>query len=145
MTTTPHRSRPATTDPWTWIFFLSGLGNLANGLWMLADPAGWYTTLPAAVPDFGPLNEHFVRDIGSTFTMLGIGLLWATFHTPVRIPVLVLVTLFSGLHALVHVYDTGRGLVGPEHWGIDFPAVYLPTMVLLILTAALIRRAEDRP
>ena len=46
----------------------------ATALWMLADPAGWYAGLPAAVPDFGPLNEHFVRDIGATFTMLGIAL-----------------------------------------------------------------------
>ena len=142
--TTSNSSRPATTDPWTWIFLLSALGNLANGLWMLADPVGWYTTLPAAVPDFGPLNEHFVRDIGATFTMLGLGLLWATFRTPVRLPVLVLVTLFNGLHALVHVYDTSRGLVGPQHWVIDFPAVYLPTIVLVTLTALLAQRAGGR-
>ena len=71
---TNHRSAgPPASDPWTWIFLVSGLGNLANGLWMLADPAHWYATLPAAVPDFGPLNEHFVRDIGSAFTMLGVG------------------------------------------------------------------------
>lgn len=129
-------------DPWTWVFFLSGLGNLANGAWMLADPAHWYATLPAGVPDFGPLNEHFVRDIGATFTMLGLGLVWATFRNEARVPVLVLVTLFNALHALVHVWDTGRGLVGPEHWGIDFPAVYLPTVVLVVLTAMLVRRTE---
>ena len=136
-------SRAAANDPWTWIFLMGALGNLANGLWMLADPAGWYTTLPAAVPDFGPLNEHFVRDIGSTFLMLGLGLLWAAFRPAVRVAVLTLVTVFNGLHALVHVYDTGRGLVGPEHWGIDFPAVYLPTVVLLVLTAALVRRSAE--
>jgi hypothetical protein len=139
-TRTPTTS--TTSDPWTWIFLLSALGNLANGLWMLADPAGWYTTLPAGVPDFGPLNEHFVRDIGATFTMLGLGLLWATVRAAIRLPVLVLVTLFYTLHALVHVYDTGRGLVGPEHWGIDFPAVYVPTVVLVVLTAMLARRPE---
>ena len=110
---TPDTRRPAMTDPWTWIFLLGAFGHLANGFWMLADPVGWYTTLPAAVPDFGPLNEHFVRDLGSTFTMLGLGLLWGTFRRAVRVPVLALVTLFSALHALVHVYDTARGLVGP--------------------------------
>ena len=141
---TPDTRRPAMTDPWTWIFLLGAFGHLANGFWMLADPVGWYTTLPAAVPDFGPLNEHFVRDLGSTFTMLGLGLLWGAFRTGVRVPVMVLVTVFNGLHALVHVYDTGRGLVGPEHWSIDFPAIYLPTLVLLILTALLVRRAAGR-
>lgn len=142
--TTSRSTRPAAGDPWTWIFLLSGLGNLANGIWMLADPVHWHMTLPAAVPDFGPLNEHFVRDIGATFTMLGLGLVWATFQTAVRVPVLVLVTLFYGLHALVHVYDTGRGLVGPEHWSIDFPAVYVPTLVLVVLTTMLVRRQERR-
>lgn len=132
------------TDPWTWIFLVSGLGNLANGLWMLADPAHWYATLPAAVPDFGPLNEHFVRDIGSTFAMLGIALLWGAARPGVRVPVLVLVTLFNALHAVVHAWDTSRGLVGPEHWAIDFPAVYLPTIVLVALTIALARATEAR-
>lgn len=131
-------------DPWTWIFFVSALGNLANAVWMLADPVGWYHELPAAVPDFGPLNEHFVRDIGSTFAMLGLGLLWGAFRPAVRVPVLAMVTIFSGLHALVHVFDTARGLVGSEHWGIDFPAVYLPTILLLVLTVVLIRRQEAR-
>ena len=142
MTRPSHSSSLA--DPWTWIFLVSGLGNLANGLWMLGDPAHWYATLPAAVPDFGPLNEHFVRDIGSTFAMLGIALLWGAAREPVRLPVLVLVTLFNALHAVVHVWDTGRGLVGPEHWRIDFPAVYLPTLLLVGLTVALARRPEAR-
>lgn len=130
------------SDFWTWVFLVSGLGNLANGVWMLAAPAHWYATLPASVPDFGPLNEHFVRDIGSAFTMLGVVLVWGAFRASVRVPVLVCVTLFNGLHALVHVFDTERGLVGPEHWGIDFPAVYLPTVVLIGLTIALVRRTE---
>jgi hypothetical protein len=140
---TTERHRPP-SDPWMWTFLLGALGNLGNGVWMLADPVGWYTTLPAAVPDFGPLNEHFVRDIGATFTMLGLGLLWGTFRRTVRLPVLALVALFSSLHALVHVYDTMRGLVGPEHWRIDFPSIYAPTLVLVVLTVLLARRAQER-
>jgi hypothetical protein len=139
-TTAPAR----TSDFWTWVFLVSGLGNLANGAWMLTAPAHWYATLPASVPDFGPLNEHFVRDIGSAFTMLGIALVWGAFRASVRVPVLVCVTLFNALHAFVHVFDTERGLVGPEHWAIDFPAVYLPTAVLIVLTIALVRRTEGR-
>lgn len=136
--------RTPATDPWLWIFLLSGLGNLANGLWMLAAPAHWYATLPAGVPDFGPLNEHFVRDIGSVFTMFGVALLWGAWSAGVRAAVLALVTLFYALHALVHIWDTGRGFVGPEHWGIDFPTVYLPAIVLAFLTARLLRRESAR-
>src|SRR5213593_2154411 len=79
---TPSRYGPA----WSWstggglgyrrsmglLFWVLGLLNVANGLWMLATPARWYHDLPAGVPDTGPLNLHFVRDIGSAFTTIGV-------------------------------------------------------------------------
>jgi len=126
-------------DVWMYVFAISAVGNLANGAWMLADPAGWYAGVPAAVPDFGPLNEHFVRDLGAVFTVLGIALGWAAFVPTLRVPMLAIVTLFYGLHALVHVYDTLRGLVGPAHWAIDFPGVYLPALLLVAMTVAAAR------
>ena len=131
----------ARRDLWWYVFVIAAVGNLANGAWMLADPAGWYAGVPAAVPDFGPLNEHFVRDLGSVFTVLGIALAWGAVAPAVRFPMLAIVTLFYVLHALVHVLDTVRGLVGPAHWAIDFPAVYLPAVLLAVLTAAVRRSA----
>jgi hypothetical protein len=47
-----------------------GLVLAANGLAMLYDPAGWYGVVPG-VPDTGPLNAHFVRDIGCTYVVAG--------------------------------------------------------------------------
>ena len=52
-------------------FWLFGAMNVANGLWMLLAPASWYHGLPAEVPDTGPLNPHFVRDIGAAFATIG--------------------------------------------------------------------------
>jgi hypothetical protein len=130
-------------DLWLYVFAIAAIGNLANGAWMLADPAGWYAGIPAAVPDFGPLNEHFVRDLGSVFTVLGIALAWGAVVPAVRFPMLAIVTLFYVLHALVHVLDTVRGLVGPAHWAIDFPAVYFPAVLLAVLTAAVARSAPN--
>lgn len=121
-------------DAWTIVLGLFALSNLANGVWMLASPAHWYHTLPAAVPDFGPLNEHFVRDIGCAFTLLGVGLAIAAVLPAWRVPALAAVTGFYLLHALVHVLDTARGLVGREHWMIDLPSVYAPALILLALT-----------
>ncbi len=119
---------------------LAGLGNLANGAWMLADPAHWYLNLPAAVPDFGPLNEHFVRDIGCAFALIG-GLLLVAIPWPSwRLPACVVGAAFYGLHALVHVLDTARGLVGPEHWAIDLPAVYVPAALFALLAYFAARR-----
>ncbi len=113
------------------ILGIFGLGNLLNGAWMLADPPHWYETLPAGVPDFGPLNEHFVRDIGSIFFLMGGALIYAAARPRARLPVVVGVAGFHVLHAVVHVFDTVRGAVGPEHWAIDFPGVYLPALLLV--------------
>ncbi len=137
MTTTNSR------DAWTWVLAIAALGNLANAAWMLADPAGWYRGLPAAVPDFGPLNEHFVRDIGAAFLMQGVALLWAAFAPAWRVPLVAPVTLFYVLHALAHVYDTERGLVGPAHWTIDLPGVYVPAILMIVLLALLARAPSE--
>lgn len=124
---------PAARDAWTWVLVALGLGNIANAAWMLAAPGGWFTGLPAAVPDFGPLNEHFVRDIGSGFLAQGVALLWAAFVPRWRVPLIAPVALFVFMHALAHVYDTTRGLVGPEHWAIDLPGVYVPALIMVAL------------
>ena len=119
---------------------LAGLGNLANGAWMLADPAGWYETFPASVPDFGPLNEHFVRDIGCAFFLQGLVLAGAAFVPRWRVAAYGAVAVFYVLHALVHVVDTLRGLVGPEHWWIDLPGVYVSAAVMVLVTYLVARR-----
>lgn len=138
MSTTPSspdlQAGGRTLDPWTLVLGLFGLGNLANGIWMLVEPAHWYATLPAGVPDFGPLNEHFIRDIGCIFTLLGGGLVASAFVPSLRVLACGAAAAFSVLHALVHVFDTLRGLVGPEHFLIDFPGVYLPALVLTAMT-----------
>lgn len=127
-------------DSWTIVLGIFALSNLFNGVWMLAAPAHWYENLPAAVPDFGPLNEHFVRDIGCIFLLLGVGLGWAAFVPRWRVAALAAAAGFSVLHAVVHVIDTARGLVGPDHWTIDLPGVYVPAVVLVGLTWLVARR-----
>lgn len=131
-------------DPWRWTLGLFALGNFVNGFWMLADPADWYVRLPAAVPDTGPLNMHFVRDIGSAFTMSGVALLWAAFRPALRVPMLALTAGFYVLHAAVHVCDTLAGRLPAGHWGIDAPGVYVPAAVLVGLTLVAARSASAR-
>lgn len=114
--------------------------NFLNALWMLLAPASWYRDLPAAVPDTGPLNVHFVRDIGAAFATMGAALLWAAYRPELRLPMLGLVTIFYGLHALEHAFDTVTGALPASHWAIDFPAVYLPAIALAVSTARLSTR-----
>lgn len=110
-----------------------GLGHVANGVWMLVDPGHWYTDLPAAVPDYGPYNEHFVRDIGCAFVTAGVALVWASRSARHRFPLVVVGGLFVVAHAVLHVFDTARGLVASDHWWLDLPGVYLPAVVLVAI------------
>jgi len=132
------------TDVLGWVLGVLAVLNLANGVWMIAAPASWYTGLPAAVPDTGPLNEHFVRDIGSAFVVMGCALGAGAARPALRAPAVALVALFYVLHALVHVADTLTGELPASHWGIDLPGVYLPAALLVVLAAVATRRDEAR-
>lgn len=142
-TLTTHPRVPAasyTFDAWTIALGVFALSNLANALWMLGDPAHWYQNLPAGVPDFGPLNEHFVRDIGCIFFILGAALAVGACVPRWRLLACGLNAAFYVLHAGVHVVDTLRGLVGPEHWLIDLSGVYFPAFIMVAITLVLARR-----
>ena len=115
------------------IFWVLGLLNLVNGLWMLLAPEAWYHHLPAGVPDTGPLNTHFVRDIGAAFATIGIAFCAAAPRAPYRRGVLLAATFFYVLHAAVHVADLLAGRLGAGHWLIDLPGVFLPALVLGVL------------
>ena len=123
-----------------WLLLVFGLISLGNAAWMLAAPLHWYRELPAEVPDFGPFNPHFVRDIGCAFATIGFALLWAALAPGRRYALAAVGTCFYVAHALVHVFDTLRHAVEPEHVLIDFPGVYLPAIVLSVALAALRRR-----
>jgi predicted anti-sigma-YlaC factor YlaD len=129
----------ARLDLWTIAIAAVGAGSVANGVWMLAEPAHWYAELPAGVPDYGPLNLHFVRDIGCAFVSVGGALVWAALRPALRLPLLAVATLFYAGHAAVHVHDMLVGAVDAHHWLLDLPSVYLPAVLLVAATFACAR------
>ena len=114
-----------------WVF---GVANIANGIWMLVSPERWYHDLPAGVPDTGPLNLHFVRDIGAAFVTFGLGLCIGAEVPRYRRATVTLAAVFFGLHAAIHVYDILAGLLPPHHWLEDLPGVFVPALILLVLS-----------
>lgn len=106
-----NEARPERTI-WTWIVLVFGVTSIANALWMLAGPMHWYTDIPVAVPDTGPFNPHFVRDVGGAFLTAGISLVWAFFSPRYRFPLVAAGSIFLSAHAGVHVFDTLRGALG---------------------------------
>jgi hypothetical protein len=104
----------------------------ANGIWMFVDPPGWYASIPG-VPDTGPLNLHFVKDIGLAYLTAGIGFAWSAFAGGWKAAALA--SLFIGLHALLHVGET---MMGHHHDVIvnELIAVHLPAVLGTWLTFA---------
>ncbi len=117
----------------TALFWIIGLLNMLNGLWMLLAPESWYHSVPAAVPDTGPLNLHFVRDIGAAFTTIGLAFCAVAPRAERHRGVVLATTPFFILRALVHVADLASGRLPHGHWLIDLPSVFLPAGLLSIL------------
>jgi hypothetical protein len=111
---------------------LLALSMAANALFMLADPLGWYGAVDG-VPDTGPFNPHFVRDIGVAYLTIavlsGASALWLR----QAFALMSGVTLFLGLHVLLHVWDIAAGRLSTHHLVIDLPGVLGPTLVAALL------------
>ena len=110
------------------VFWFFGFFNTANGLWMLLAPRVWYYGLPAGVPDTGPLNVHFVRDIGAAFLTLGLVFCFTAPRAERHRGVVFAAGAFYLLHALIHVVDLATGRLAGHHWLLDLPGVFLPAM-----------------
>jgi uncharacterized protein YjeT (DUF2065 family) len=102
-----------------------------NGLLMLFAPQFWYHAVPT-VPDTGPFNPHFVRDIGCAYLAASGGLIWLARDARAW-PAALAGAVFQGLHALTHVWDLAAGRETPAHFGIDLVLVIVPTMLALWL------------
>src|SRR5690349_1974979 len=101
---------------------LLGLGALANGTFMLVAPADWYFAVPG-VTTTGPFNQHFLRDIGLVFLLVGGGLLLGAARAQYRVALWGAASLWLTGHALFHVWEVAVGICGPSALLRDFAAV----------------------
>ncbi len=82
---------------------LLGLFHLGNGLWMLADPDSWYAAIPG-VSATGPINHHFIADIGLAFVASGAGLLLGARNMRSAGAFAIAGAAWPVLHALLHLW-----------------------------------------
>ena len=110
-----------------------GLGLLlaANGFLMLFDPAQWYAMVPG-VPETGPLNAHFVRDIGAAYLVTGVAIAALALDARAA-PAALAGALFLTLHALVHAFDAMAGRLHADHVLTDLVTVFAPAAIALWL------------
>ncbi len=107
---------------------LLGLLALGNGVFMTLAPESWYWQVPG-VPDRGPFNQHFVRDIGIHYALIGAAFIFGAFVTRHRVALWVLPTAWLAGHALFHVWEVAVGICGPEALVVDFAGVTLPALL----------------
>ncbi|MDZ4372056.1 MAG: hypothetical protein U1C74_11600 [Phenylobacterium sp.] len=118
-----------------WDRYLAGLTGLAlgaNGLFMLIAPLAWYDAVPG-VPQTGPFNPHFVRDIGAIYAACALSLGWFAWRPRQGWPALAAASAWLTLHAAIHVYDATCGTTPLADLRRDFIGVFLLAGIPLAL------------
>jgi hypothetical protein len=109
-----------------------GLAMAANGLAMLLAGPAWYAAVPG-VTETGPLNLHFVKDIGAAYLTAGAGLVaFAWKATSLARGIAIAGVLFLGLHGFIHLAEAVGDPDGAMHLVRDFAGVLLPPVLALV-------------
>jgi hypothetical protein len=116
---------------------------LANGMFMLVSPANWYVAVPG-VTTTGPFNQHFLRDIGLIFLLLGMAFLAGAARPQIRAIAWGASSLWLAGHALFHFWEVAVGICGSSALVRDFPAVTLPAILGALLTLWAIADSRSR-
>ena len=122
---------------------LLGCAAIANSLYMLISPHGWYLGIPG-VPLDGPYNQHFIRDIGLAFGLTGIAFLIGLVAPLNRALLWSVATAWLVGHASLHLWQIAVGISDHSALGRDFPAVTLPALLGLLISFWAIRAQPHR-
>ena len=112
---------------------LLGVALIANGVFMLVALADWYVAVPG-VTATGPFNQHFLRDIGLIFLLLGGAFLVGAAQPHLRVALWAAPSIWLTGHALFHLWEVAVGICSLSVIPRDFPAVTLPAIIGTALT-----------
>lgn len=113
---------------------LLGMFLIANGVYMLVAPEPWYWAVPG-VPDRGPFNQHFIRDIGIVYLLMGIAFAVGIAREQLRTMLWMAASSWLLGHAIFHVWEVVVGICSPEALIQDFVGVTLTALLALALAA----------
>ena len=120
-----------------------GAAAIANGLYMLAGPIAWYQSVPG-VTTTGPFNQHFVRDIGLIFLLIGTSFLIGAAKPGMRLLLWATPTIWLSGHALFHLWEVAAGISEHSTMVRDFAAVTLPAILGMAVTFWAARTGQSR-
>ncbi|MFJ7793969.1 hypothetical protein [Pseudomonas sp. NPDC096950] len=110
-----------------------GVAMAANGVFMLINPALWYSAVPG-VERTGLFNQHFIRDIGLLYMAIGAAFAGGSLSPTHRVLLWASAATWLTAHALFHFWEVAAGICGPEALRVDFAAVTLPAIFAILLT-----------
>ena len=113
------------------ILSILSVAHAGNGLFMFFASQTWFYTTPGVL-DTGAYNGHFVQDIGAAYIMTAFAAAWAAWRPVEGFPLMVLASVFVGLHAVIHVWDIAAGRCGDPTD--DVLAVIVPALVWIGVT-----------
>ena len=119
-----------------------GIAMLANGTYMTITPESWYWMVPG-VADRGPFNQHFVRDIGINYMLIGGAYVLGAIYVKHRFVLWLAPTAWLLGHGLFHGWEVLVGICGPEALLVDFGGVTLPALLGIGLVYVAWKRVGD--
>lgn len=90
----------------------------------------------------GPLNEHFLSDVGAAYLTAGLALLLAAYIEKWRVPFSVSAVFFLGLHSLIHITEMVTGQLESMQIASDLVTVVLPTAFVGIVIHYSVKSAK---
>jgi len=100
---------------------------------MLLVPRRWYLDVPG-VTMTGPFNQHFIRDVGLSFFLVGIAFLVGARSPAQRLILWATASLWLCGHAVFHLWEVAAGISVHSAITRDFAPVTLPAIAGVALT-----------
>lgn len=125
------------------VLWILAVMDIVNGIEMFFFPSAWFFRLVPGVPETGPFNMHLVMDSGTFFLAVGVGLVAAALN-PRRNAIAVGVAAMAVvMHSALHLYSHAAGLLSTEHLVTELLGIYVPTLVLIAITAILYSKSDE--
>lgn len=106
---------------------------VANGGYMVIDPSGWYATVPG-VTATGPMNAHFIPDIGFIYILSGLAFALAVCRPRAFRLWVSAGTAWPALHGVFHIFEwLTHGPPPASIWVAEALAVVFPVMIGIVL------------
>ena len=123
----------------TLILYILGAYHFATGIVIYFMTNFFYEHF---VSHTGPLNLHFLTDVGAAYITAGAALLLGAYIAKWRVPFAISALMFLGLHSLIHVTEIVSGQLSGQQALSDAATVILPTIFVALMIYVTLKMAN---